>query len=469
MLRYTYPESGHFGVTNTGTELKDFYFVERLWGTHNLVLNFTVGDLTPKIQEFIGLTAGSSAVNVSFTATGFTSPLTYSVTSGTLPSGLSLNTSTGAITGTPNAAYSQATVRITVVDAASSTDFADVTFQINPAPELYAFTSATFGTGGLTGRFGPDLSQMRSSLGNPTWANNTNFFNQGRAQGYQVWTVPRTATYQIEVAGARGQSGGSTGNTPQGAKIRCNVALTQGDKLEMVVGQTPNPTSTGDASAGSGGGTFVVINGTNTPVVIAGGGAGLYSSFSESRWWNGQTRRQPRWDGYNYSPASLGGQPAIGFGGPGYHAGGGGGLLGGGTGYPGRSYTDANGSGVGGGQQVTHGASFSGSNEFGTFYAIGGNVVSYPNTAGGFGGGGGGHGGNNTGAGGGGYSGGLGGNTSIGGSVLSGIGGGSFIISTATAVSTSDAQYDGISTFNGQGIGNIGYNNGSGYITITRL
>jgi hypothetical protein len=469
MLRYTYPESGHFGVTNTGTELKDFYFVERLWGTHNLVLNFTVGDLTPKIQEFIGLTAGSSAVNVSFTATGFTSPLTYSVTSGTLPSGLSLNTSTGAITGTPNAAYSQATVRITVVDAASSTDFADVTFQINPAPELYAFTSATFGANGRTGRFGPSLSEMRSALGNPTWASNTNFLNQGRAQGYQVWTVPRTGTYEFTVAGARGQRAPGWNDT-FGAVVRGRVALTQGDKLEMIVGQMANSGATNNSShAGGGGGSFVCFNGTNNPLFVAGGGGGGYSTFSEQRWHNGQTRRQPRWDGYNLSPASSGSQPAIGFGGPGYHGGGGGGLLGGGTTYPGRSLSESAASSDGNAHFFTQGAGFSGSNEWGTFYAIGGNSNSGTETLGGFGGGGGGHSGNNTGGGGGGYSGGPGGQTSLGGSIGAGIGGGSFIVSSATNIGTSDAQYDGSGTFNGQGIANIGYQNGNGYIQITRL
>jgi hypothetical protein len=468
MLRYTYPASGHFGVNNAGTELKDFYFVERLWGTHNLVLNFTIGDLTPKLQEFIGLTAGSSSVNVSFTAVGFTSPLTYSVTSGTLPSGLSLNTSTGAITGTPNAAYSQATIRITVVDSASSTDFADVTFQINPAPELYAFTSVTFNAP-LTGRYGPSLGQVISSAGSPSWASNTNFLNTGRAQGYFVWTVPRTGNYQIEVAGARGQQGGSNGNVTQGAKIRATLALTQGDKYEMLVGQTPPNTFTGTSHAGGGGGTFIVQNGTTNPILIAGGGAGTYGSFHSSTYWNGQTRRQPRHTGYSFSPNSDGAQPTIGFGGSGYHGGGGGGLLGGGTGYSGQSYTTASQSNDGGGQQFTHGASFSGSNEFGTFYAIGGNCTGGGDTFGGFGGGGGGHSGNNTGGGGGGYSGGHGGQTSLGGSWLTGIGGGSFIVSSASNVGTSDAQYDGSGTFNGQGIANIGYRDGNGYIQITRL
>jgi len=42
------------------------------------------------------------AYNSSLTATGGTSPYTFAITGGALPGGLTLNTSTGAITGTPN-------------------------------------------------------------------------------------------------------------------------------------------------------------------------------------------------------------------------------------------------------------------------------------------------------------------------------------------------------------------------------
>jgi hypothetical protein len=127
----------------------------------------------------------------------------------------------------------------------------------------------------------------------------------------------------------------------------------------------------------------------------------------------------------------------------------------------------------GGGQQYTSGAGFVGTSSGvldpvpGTWYALGGNATALT-TEGGFGGGGGGHSGNNTSGGGGGYSGGLGGQTSLGGSIQSGTGGGSFIIATASSVATSNGQYDGTSTFNGQSISNIGsYNNGAGYISIT--
>lgn len=55
-----------------------------------------------------------SAYSSSFTRTGGHSPFTYAITSGTLPPGLSLNTSTGVISGTPSTTTSNAiTVRVT--------------------------------------------------------------------------------------------------------------------------------------------------------------------------------------------------------------------------------------------------------------------------------------------------------------------------------------------------------------------
>ena len=328
MLRYTYPSGGHFGVNNTDTELKDFYFVERLWGTHNLVLNFTIGDLSPKLQEFIGLTAGSSSVSVSFTAVGFVSPLTYSVTTGTLPSGLSLNTSTGAITGTPNAAYSQATIRITVVDSASSSDFADVTFQINPAPELYAFTSATFTSGGVNGRFGPNVTQARSGLGNPAWA--ASYLNMN-VNGIQRWTVPRTATYRIDVAGATGNAYG-TGDPGTrrgfGYRLQGNFALTQGQIVQIAVGQGGRGASGG---GGGGGGTFVVLENSatsHTPLIIAGGGGGQDGRYGAEPTYHDATPDQNgRPGGRAGTTAANGGTNGNGGSGVGGNGGAGGGYF----------------------------------------------------------------------------------------------------------------------------------------------
>ena len=343
------------------------------------------------------------------------------------------------------------------------------------APSLYPFTTFTFTSAGSFGRYGPSLATLQSTYSAQSWASNPAYFTEGRAQGYQVWQVPQDGIYEIEVAGARGQDSSNPGTgRGRGAIIRARVSLTTANKLEMVVGQVPGNTGLANGNttmAGGGGGSFVVLQGTSTPVIIAGAGAGSYASYTTQAVVDGQTREQPRWDGYNYSPAVLGTDPALGFGGLGYHGGGGGGLLGGGVPYSGYAGSAAMSTDPSG-QQTTHGASFVGGTvdtAAGTWYATGGNATILA-TAGGFGGGGGGHSGNNSGGGGGGYSGGLGGQSSLGGGFLTGVGGGSFIRAGATNVATSDGQFNGSGTFGGSAITSLGaFNDASGYIKITKI
>jgi len=60
-----------------------------------------------------------TAYSASLTATGGKTPYSWSLTSGTLPAGLALNSSTGAITGTPSAAVNSAPLTFTVTDSSS--------------------------------------------------------------------------------------------------------------------------------------------------------------------------------------------------------------------------------------------------------------------------------------------------------------------------------------------------------------
>jgi hypothetical protein len=430
MLRYTYPSGARFAVNTPATEEKDYYFVERLFGTHNFQLNFTIGELTPKLQEFIGLTASSSSVNVTFTASGFTAPLTWSVTSGTLPSGLSLNTSTGAITGTPNAAYTQATVRITVTDAAASSDFADVTFQVNPPPFLYDQVSVTFTPGGATGANGPSLAQARSGAGNPSWG--SSYINT--SNGIILWTVGRTGTYNFTLAGARG--GRNSGNGQQGGQGAVGsvngVSLTQGEVLRIVVGQVGSngPGSTGEESGGGGGATYVQRNGQSSPIAVVGGGGGgsaNQTGMSISSDNRGLAARLVN------TTDSSGGYGAYAQYVNGTHEGGGGaGWTGNGIWWVGGITTNRLGKALNNTAQ--------------------GGVSGDGGGQGGFGGGG--QGGRNNGAagGGGGYRGGWGGVYSDPGQGSSGTGG----------QSGSGGWGFGISSYSG-------YNNGDGYVTVTRV
>ena len=356
---------------------------------------------------------------------------------------------------------------------------------------LYSFTNQTFTTAGSVGRYGPTLSQLRSSYGG-AWSGNAAYFNQGRAQGYQLWTVPQTGLYEIDIAGARGQDSTTGLGYGRGARIIVQVNLVKGMKLEMVVGQVPGNSGSlnpGNSFAGGGGGSYVASQYTAGnenwfPIVIAGGGGGIYGSWTGVQTiHNGQLTERPLFPSYSLSPLVSGTDPNPGYGGQGYHGGGGGGFYGPGTSYSGRSIADGNMTTDGGGQQYTAGAGFLGSSGYptpgfdpvpGFHYATGGSATALT-SEGGFGGGGGGHSGNNTGGGGGGYSGGPGGQTSLGGSYNSGIGGGSFVAGTSYSpvsriVSTSTGLYEGASTFGSTTtITTVAPNTGNGFITVTLL
>ena len=352
---------------------------------------------------------------------------------------------------------------------------------------LYPFTSFRFTTAGVSGSLGPSGSVILAAYtgsSSGSYFSNPLYFTTGSFQGYQIWTVPQTATYRVELAGARGgtapgySSSLSWGN---GAKIKARVPLTQGQKIMMVVGQVcdvygANVNQWANYQGfGGGGGSFVTISGsTPTPILVAGGGGGTgrYVSF------NGNTVQTGR----SGSTSTHGTNSVLG-------ATGGSGSLGGrshisastvslnnydggaGAGFNGNG---ANGDGTlikpyNGGTAGEGGYSFISGSKGGQEASSWQRPSTYPGGAGGFGGGGGGN-GIIDGGGGGGYSGGGGGYATVNTAADGGGGGGSYVYSLATNVATSDGNYDGVSTFSGSSVTNLNsYNNGSGYILITKL
>ena len=80
------------------------------------------------------------------TGTGGTAPLTYFISSGTLPSGLTLDSTTGLVSGTPTAAYSSATVVFGVKDANNvipvSSSTSSVPIAVNKGSQTISYTSS---------------------------------------------------------------------------------------------------------------------------------------------------------------------------------------------------------------------------------------------------------------------------------------------------------------------------------------
>ena len=99
--------------------------------------------------------------------------------------------------------------------------------------------------------------------------------------GIQIWNVPVTGSYVIEVSGASGANGtdGSQSDISWrigglGAKMRGTFQLSQGNVLKILVGQEGHR-GTGfiERPGGGGGGSFVTLS-DDTPLIIAGGGGG---------------------------------------------------------------------------------------------------------------------------------------------------------------------------------------------------
>jgi hypothetical protein len=147
---------------------------------------------------------------------------------------------------------------------------------------LYEFVTWTFTNGNSVGRTGPTVSNLRvlyNTVGN-TWINNDAYFTV--TGGIQYWTVPRSGTYTIRARGAQGAPATATGGG-LGADMQGDFVLQQGQKLQILIGQSGRPptsaASFGNSSAG-GGGSFVVLNSgavttvANIDLLLAAGGGG---------------------------------------------------------------------------------------------------------------------------------------------------------------------------------------------------
>ncbi|MFH1029189.1 MAG: putative Ig domain-containing protein [Pseudomonadota bacterium] len=115
----------------------------------------------PSITTSLAAAGVGTAYNQTLTATGGKTPNNWSVSAGTLPAGLSLNASSGAITGTPTtAATSSITFKITDTNAKTATKALSITVSATPP----SITTATLNNGTV----GVSYSQTLTATGGKT-------------------------------------------------------------------------------------------------------------------------------------------------------------------------------------------------------------------------------------------------------------------------------------------------------------
>ena len=91
-----------------------------------------------------------TSYSLALAATGGTTPYSWSLTSGTLPAGLTLNASTGAIAGTPTVAASATALTFTVSDSSSPAQSKSVNLSLtisSAAPPTLAITTSSLPNG----------------------------------------------------------------------------------------------------------------------------------------------------------------------------------------------------------------------------------------------------------------------------------------------------------------------------------
>lgn len=170
---------------------------------------------------------------------------------------------------------------------------------------LYSFNSHTFTSCGASGRTGPTITQVRTAYGplggvgtgmgyggpTPLEGGEYNYLSMYYAgdwdfvkmttQGIQLWTVPATGFYEIEMSGAKGGSAGGAGGF--GGYVKGRKKFDAGTVLALIVGQAGSTASANPASgAGGGGASWVLSENLSTVHAVAAGGGGSNGTFASS-------------------------------------------------------------------------------------------------------------------------------------------------------------------------------------------
>ncbi len=236
----------------------------------------SVGTASPEPSAQIRISTSSlpngqsgTAYSTTLTAAGGLLPYTWSLTVGSLPTGLTMNSSTGAITGTPSASVASTPLTFKVTDSSSPalTQTATFTLTISPASLVISTSSLPNGQTGVA--YSATLAAT-GGVSPYTWS-----LSSG--------SLPGGLTLNASTGTITGTPSASVASTPLTFKVTdsSSPALTQTANLTLTISATPtvasvtlNPTSVlgGNSSQGTvtlsgpalSGGATVALTSSNT-------------------------------------------------------------------------------------------------------------------------------------------------------------------------------------------------------------
>lgn len=153
---------------------------------------------------------------------------------------------------------------------------------------LYDFTEMTFSSAGASGYKGPTQAQVDKAYQGTELAGLIQVF----LNGVQLWTVPKTGTYEIETRGGEGgyyqtdSSQGYNRNGGTGAIMKGEFQLKKGALIKILVGQRGVMVRNSSGGGGNGtgaGGSFVWEVSNDNLLIAAGGGGGAGYTQSGDR------------------------------------------------------------------------------------------------------------------------------------------------------------------------------------------
>ena len=133
-----------------------------------------------------------SAYSTSLIASGGTAPYTWSFVSGNIPAGLSLNTSTGLLSGTPTTTGT-GTFTVAVADSESPAQTKSVTLSIVIAPVSLAITTSSVSSGSIGSAYS-SLLQANGGIAPYTWSITAGSLPAGLSLGATTGIISGTPT-----------------------------------------------------------------------------------------------------------------------------------------------------------------------------------------------------------------------------------------------------------------------------------